>query len=212
MRETPKFIYFDLGNVLLTFDHCTARDQLSKLCDVPADKVWDALFANGLQDRYEQGAVTSQEVYESFCSETMPDGQGWPTSRSFHLANSDMFQLNVPVIAIVAHLQSAGYPLGILSNTCEEHWKHVSSGRFTVLERCFRTAVLSYEEKCSKPDPRIFQVATERVGVAPGEIFFMDDRRENVEGARAAGFDAVWYQSPQQLAGDLRGRGVRFNY
>ncbi len=210
-RTTPRFIYFDLGNVLLTFSHQTACAQLGELVGLPADRIWATLFASGLQNRYEQGALTSQEIYQQFCAACFDDPQEWPDPAAFHLANSDIFQLHTPVVPIVAHLESAGYPLGILSNTCEAHWDFVSRGRFTIIERLFQVAVLSYDLGVSKPDRKIYEVAIQRAGVAPGEVFFVDDRIENVEGARAAGLDAVQFTSPQQLAADLRGRGVRFN-
>ena len=211
-KDTPKFIYFDLGNVLLTFNHRVACQQVGKLVGLPADRIWDLIFASQLQSRYEQGAITSRDIYGQFCQQICDDHRAWPDYRAFHVANSDIFHLNVPVIAIVAHLQSAGYPLGILSNTCEAHWKHVANDRYTVLNRMFRVTVLSYEQRSSKPERKIYEDAVARAGVEPGEIFFVDDRPENVEGACQAGLDAVLFRGPQQLAADLRGRGVRFNY
>ena len=43
----------------------------------------------------------------------------------------------------------------------------------------------------AKPDPRIYRIAAERLGVEPGECLFVDDQPPFVEGARAAGMDAV---------------------
>jgi len=43
-------------------------------------------------------------------------------------------------------------------------------------------------------------------GVAAGEIFFTDDRAENVAGAIAAGFDAVLFTSVEALESELRSR------
>ena len=44
-----------------------------------------------------------------------------------------------------------------------------------------------------KPDRAIYDAAIERAGVAAHEVFFTDDRLENVEGARAVGIDAVQF-------------------
>ncbi len=70
-----------------------------------------------------------------------------------------MFQLNVPVIPIVAHLRAAGYRLGILSNTCEPHWEFVHGGRFAIIQKYFDPCILSYRVGASKPEQKIFQVA-----------------------------------------------------
>ena len=55
-------------------------------------------------------------------------------------------------------------------------------------------------------------LAARQAGVAPEEVFYTDDIPKNVEGARAAGFDAVLFTTAAQYAADLRARGVRFNY
>ena len=209
-EAAPKFIYFDLGNVLLTFDHRVAARQLAALVDAEPEQVWDFLFASGLQDRYELGAVTSQQLHEQFCARFA--GARRPSYESFHRANSDIFRLNVPVVPIVAQLASAGYRLGILSNTCEEHWKHVATGRYTILQVAFSQYVLSHEQRQAKPSAGIYQAAIARAGCEPGEIFFMDDRPENVAAARREGLDAIRFCSARQLAAELRLRQVRFNY
>jgi putative hydrolase of the HAD superfamily len=51
--------------------------------------------------------------------------------------------------------------------------------------------VYSHEVGLRKPDPRIYAVAAERLGVLPHEIVFLDDVEVNVEAARAAGWHAV---------------------
>ena len=113
---------------------------------------------------------------------------------------------------IIAQLNAAGYSMGLLSNTCEAHWQFISGGRFTALSNFFPLHVLSYEVKCSKPDDKIYALAAQQAGVEPGQIFYVDDREENVIGARDFGFDAVLFEGERQLAADLRLRGLRFNY
>ena len=48
-------------------------------------------------------------------------------------------------------------------------------------------------------------------GHAPGEIFFTDDRPENVDGARRAGLDATLFRGAQPLLRDLLDRQVALN-
>ena len=59
-----------------------------------------------------------------------------------------------------------------------------------------------------KPDSRIYEVAVEKAGVLPSEIFFTDDKPENVQAALAVGFDAVLFTTANQLLHDLAKRGV----
>ena len=203
-----KFIYFDLGNVLLFFDHRRAAEQMGRVAGISTDAVWRALAKDNTICRVESGEMTDREFYERFCDATGTR----PDFAELQRAGSDIFWLNWQIVPLVAQLDAAGYPLGILSNTSQSHWEFICGGQYGLLPGAFRTAVLSYEARSSKPDPGIYQAAIARAGVAPGEIFFMDDREENVAGARAAGLDAVLFTSVRQLAADLRARGVRWNY
>jgi len=48
-----------------------------------------------------------------------------------------------------------------------------------------------------KPDPRAYALGCEALGAAPGDVVFVDDQKRNVEGALAAGLDAVWFDITQ---------------
>jgi putative hydrolase of the HAD superfamily len=64
-------------------------------------------------------------------------------------------------------------------------------------------AIYSHEEGVRKPDPRIFALASDRIGFPPAEIVFLDDRRENIDAARACGFQAVLFTSTPQAIADI---------
>lgn len=53
--------------------------------------------------------------------------------------------------------------------------------------------VYSHEEGLTKPDPRIYRLACERLDVAPDEVVFLDDLRANVEAARALGMRGLLF-------------------
>jgi|1186.fasta_scaffold01512_6 epoxide hydrolase-like predicted phosphatase len=55
--------------------------------------------------------------------------------------------------------------------------------------------VYSHEVGLLKPDPRIFALAAERLGVLPEEVVFLDDVEANVDAARASGWHAVQHRS-----------------
>ncbi|MBI2900939.1 MAG: HAD family hydrolase [Planctomycetes bacterium] len=81
------------------------------------------------------------------------------------------------------------YRLGVISN---------SNGTVAgVLARLglaayFETVVDSHLEGVEKPDPRIFRIALERMGLAPAEAIYVGDIYHiDVVGARAAGMDAI---------------------
>lgn len=64
-------------------------------------------------------------------------------------------------------------------------------------------AIYTHEEGVHKPDPRIYTIASERIGFPPSEIVFLDDRPENIDTARASGFQAILFTSTTQAIADI---------
>jgi len=206
--RTPKFIYFDLGNVLLFFDHRLAARRLAALAKADEREVFDYVFAGDLNARCDGGLTSGPEFAAEFRERFRCEADDGAIFR----AASDIFRVNGPMKGIVGRLRDAGYRLGILSNTCDMHFDWFASGRYQPIPEAFDVIVLSYRLKLSKPDRAIYEHAARQAGVAPEDVFYTDDIQANVEGARAAGFDAVLFTSAAQYAEELRARGVRFNY
>lgn len=203
-----RFVYFDMGNVLLYFDHRQAARQMAEVAGVLPDRVWDAVFASDLNTRYDAGQLSTDEFFEEFCRLT----GSRPPRAELERAASAIFRVNVSIRPIIGHLSGAGYRVGLVSNTCPLHWEYVSRGRHRLLPELFDVVVLSYELRLLKPQPEFYAAATDRAGVRPEEIFFVDDLEENVVGARAFGWQAERYTTTAKLAADLRARGVVLSY
>ena len=203
----PKFLYFDLGKVLVNFSVERMLRQIGEVAGISADQVRGGLFNAELLRGHEIGRLSSRQFYEAFCAATGTR----PDFDRLILAAAEIFELNLPVLPIVAQLRQAGYPMGILSNTCETHWEYCWRHYQSVLEG-FRVCALSYKIGAVKPDAEIFLAAAKLADCQPEEIFFVDDIAGHVAGARAVGFDAVQFTSAESLANDLRQRGLRFNY
>jgi HAD superfamily hydrolase (TIGR01509 family) len=200
------FIYFDLGKVILDFDHDRGCRQVSSIADVSPEQVKKTIFDSGLQNQYETGLVTCDEFHATFCQET--------GSRLGKLdlltALSDIFEPNPGILPLIAQLTAVGFPIGILSNTCQAHWDLVYR-RYTILRQCFEPVILSFEINSMKPDSKIYERAIELAGCRVESCFFMDDKQDNVDGAKAVGIDALLYQSVPHLLEALVARGVSIN-
>lgn len=204
---TPKFFYFDLGNVVFHFSHRRAAEQMAEVAGIDADRVWQVVFDGGLQRRVELGEIDARQMYELFCQET----DTRPEFEALERAGSDIFDFNKPILPVIGQLDAAGHRLGILTNTCESHWNFLTSQRNGILPEAFDIFIRSYEVGVRKPDAKIYQVAADRAEVAPDEIFFVDDLKDNVEAARAAGFDAIQFTDTTALIRELVARQVPFN-
>lgn len=205
-----QFFYFDIGNVLLSFDHDRMIRQMAVVAGVsesamrsmilPADDETD------LQWALEAGGITEDAYYEHLCESLGVR----PPRKGLDFAASDIFEPIEATLRLVERMQQAGLRLGLLSNTNSVHWRFFLDGRYPVLTRGFEQTVSSFEARSMKPDAGIYQLAIKKAGVAPSEIFFVDDKKENVEGAIECGVDAVLFTGADDLEATLRERGVVF--
>lgn len=201
-----RFIYFDLGRVLLDFTHERGFAQIARLVGMEPEQVRRALVDTGLSDRYESGEVSTAEFHQAFCDLTDTSA----TLEALAMAWGDIFEIKPETVALAGNLKAAGHSLGILSNTCEAHWEHARK-KFRTLSLLFDHTITSYEVKSMKPESAIYDRAARQAGRAPDELFFVDDREENVAAARRLGWHARRFTSALQLAADLESLGIAFN-
>lgn len=202
------FLYFDLGNVLFFFSHERMALQIAQVLNADPELVRRALFADGLAERHETGEIDGHGLHAALCERF---GVTCDYDRFFQAA-SDIFWINASILPVVAYLSEAGYRLGVLSNINDMHWQFLLSKRAGLIPSVFDAVTLSYEVGAMKPAPAIYEAAAQNAGVSPQEIFYTDDVAGHVEGANAAGFDAVQYTGTPALVAELRKRGLEFNY
>ena len=66
------------------------------------------------------------------------------------------------------------------------------------LPRLFEEVVVSSEEGVAKPDPRIYQVLLDRLGVPAGDAIMIDDNLLNVEGAKAVNMQGIHFSTNEK--------------
>lgn len=109
-------------------------------------------------------------------------------------------------VAIVDELRGRGVPLYALSNWSDETFRLVRH-EFPFLE-WFDGVLLSGEIGITKPDRRIFDELVRRYELDAATTLFIDDNPPNVDGAIAAGLQAIRFESATTLREDLTGRGL----
>jgi 2-haloacid dehalogenase len=107
---------------------------------------------------------------------------------------------------LLDRLRRKGVPLYGLSNISAEKLPILVS-RCAFLER-FERIVVSAEIGVNKPDPRLFGYFLEQTGRRKEELLFIDDREENVDGARRAGWSALRFADAPALTEALSARGI----
>jgi putative hydrolase of the HAD superfamily len=74
--------------------------------------------------------------------------------------------------------------------------------------RHFPAQVYSCSAGARKPDPAIYRRAIRELGVPAGQVLYIDDEPKYVQAGRQAGVQAMLFEGPQKLRGELRRRGI----
>jgi epoxide hydrolase-like predicted phosphatase len=190
-------VLFDFGGVLTT----PVWDSFSAFCrDEGLDpEAVKKLFredpeALSLLRQLETGAISEQEFEGEF-------GRRLGLNDHERLIDS-MFAGMKPLdsmIAAVRELREAGLRTGLLSNS----WSTAHYDR-DLLGELFDGIVISGEVGLHKPQPQIFRLAAESVGTPPEACLFVDDLRENCEGAEAVGMRAIRHRDAPTTIEELR--------
>ncbi len=193
-------IFFDLGNVLIFFSHKKMCKQVAEYCGLELKQVDELLLGN--LDPYERGHLESQAVFDqvSALSKKKLDFD------ALMRAIGDIFEPNLPVIAIAQELKKRGHRLFLLSNTCDAHFSFAFS-QFPFLKD-FDGYVLSYEVGARKPEKKIYEKALEIAGCGNTQCFYTDDILAYIEGARSLEIDAEQYKTPEELIQHLKVRKI----
>ena len=102
------------------------------------------------------------------------------------------------MLAAVRGARRAGVRTGLISNSWgTSRYDHSSFAEL------FDAVVISGQVGMNKPDRAIFELGADRVGLAPSECVFVDDLRENCEGAEAAGMTAVLHRGAEGTVPEL---------
>ncbi len=110
----------------------------------------------------------------------------------------EMFDGAIPETeAAMEALALAGVPQFGLTNMWTGTWPFVQG--LSPAFRHLRATVVSAEEALLKPDPRIYAVACERVGLEPEDLLFIDDSAANIASAAALGFHVHRFEDPAHL-------------
>lgn len=155
--------------------------------------------------RFESSEVDLDEFDELFASESEAAGYRIPGREVIALLSGDLRPRMVSVLKQI----KARYRVACITN-------NVKGGRgpgmATSDERAsqmaevmalFDLVVESSVEGIRKPDPRIYQIACDRLGVAPERAVFLDDLGVNLKPARALGMQTIKVLNEQQAIEEL---------
>jgi putative hydrolase of the HAD superfamily len=207
---TINAVLFDYGMVLsgppdkMAWERMQAilKDGKARLEDGKAS-LTDAYWRH--RDAYDRGLLTAEAYWGKVASELGVALAGGDCAALIQADLDHWGQPNPETIGWASRLQRAGIRTGVLSNLGDAMEAGLAA-RFPWLQE-FAHRTYSHRLGIAKPDLAIYRHATEGLGVPAGEILFLDDREENVAGARAAGMQAIRYQGHPGFVAEMIERG-----
>ena len=209
MPPSPiEVIFFDLGNVILPFNHYQIAEKLSRLTQrkefQDPQKIFSYLFdfQEGIINDFDVGKVTPAIFFQSIKKHL-------DLSISFVEFTpiwNDIFTEDREVSRIILSLKGS-MRLGLLSNTDPLHFHYILS-KFPVM-RAFDKWILSYEVGFKKPAVEIFEKAIAWASVKPSKILFIDDMKTHVDVATSLGMQGIHFISADQFKDALYKKWVR---
>jgi len=199
---TPiRAVIFDLGRVLVQIN--PAKGLLGRLSGLgvkesTTEDVIMHLSKHDLFCRYSVGKLSPQEFYEAVC-QTLEIN---PTYDEFVEIWCSIFE-PMPLMPQLFDEVYAKLPVTILSDTDPLHWNYLLK-TYPFLQKVQKPA-LSFEVGEVKPSSAMYRAAVESVGVDAGSCLFIDDLQKNVDGAKAAGLQAILFTDPVKLRTILEG-------
>lgn len=192
-----KAIIFDLGNVVIDYDHMIATKKMSKIVGIPATALKDMLLERKNLNLFEKGNISEKEFWERIEKKLNMKIDG----KLFDGFWSSMFSSNRPMEKLVRSLKKH-HKLALLSNIGCSHKDYICK-RFKII-KAFDVMIFSNEVGARKPEREIYELALRKLGTKPEETLYFDDRADFVAAARKLGINAFQFKSISQLKKILR--------
>jgi len=196
MDNNIKFIIFDLGKVIVDFDHMRICTELSKQSPFESDQIYDIIFASGVETSFDKGLISPEKFYLKVKKEARLE----ININVFQEIWTKVFTLNPGIEDLLSSLKNR-YGLLCLSNTNSWHFEYCMQ-KFPAL-RFFDGFILSYEVGKTKPDSAIFEEAIKKADTQPDEYLYIDDVPEFVETANKLGINGIHFKTVKKLKKEL---------
>ena len=194
---TISAIIFDLGGVLLRTADFAPREKLASRLGMSRGELEQIIFAGESGDKAQRGEITSQQHWSNLATQ-------------FHYSDVKIYQLveeffatdeiDTNLLGFIRHLHKT-YKTGLLSNAFDD-LRQIITERWHFGD-AFDDMVISAEVGLVKPDPHIYHLAVEQLGVKAEQAVFVDDMQHNIDGAKRVGMLGIHFRNPQQMRHEL---------
>ncbi|XP_063641041.1 acyl-CoA dehydrogenase family member 10 isoform X13 [Pan troglodytes] len=203
--STYRAVIFDMGGVLIPSPGRVAAEWEVQN-RIPSGTILKALMEggeNGPWMRFMRAEITAEGFLREFgrlCSEMLKT-TSVPVDSFFSLLTSERVAKQFPVMTeAITQIRAKGLQTAVLSN----NFYLPNQKSFLPLDRKqFDVIVESCMEGICKPDPRIYKLCLERLGLQPSESIFLDDLGPNLKEAARLGIHTIKVNDPETAVKEL---------
>jgi epoxide hydrolase-like predicted phosphatase len=146
---------------------------------------------------FQTGTVTEQQFWMNMTKRLkapMPKTNSlWTEAfKAAYKPRQEMFSL-------ASRLRKAGCKTAILSNTEMPVVQIINKQKYDA----FDVTVLSCLEGIAKPGREIYDLTLDQLGIPAGQTLFIDDKQENIEGAKQAGLQTILFETIEKFKKDI---------
>jgi len=195
-------VIWDWGGVLMRTMDIRPRMAWERRLRLPPGTLANTFFGSQSWERAQRGESSLDDVWAEVADRLGISPTDLPALRRDFWAGD---HLDEELVGLIRELRRAGIRMALLSNHPTRLYRLLAGRGLMTL---FDTVVVSGEEGLTKPDPAIYRLTLDRLGVAPEEAVFVDDWRPNVEGARQLGMTGLYFQGALHLRRALADAGL----
>ena len=194
---TIRAVYFDFGGVIVRTEFQAPRQHLAERLGMEYESLIKVVFDSETAIQATMGQISEDEHWAAVMRRLhLPESDAQAIQDEFFAG--DIIDTNL--LDFMRGLRKK-VKVGLISNAWSGLRPYMISHKFA---DAFDSMIISAEAGVAKPGPDIYQIALEKLGVAPPESVFLDDFPENVAGARAIGMQAIHFIQPEQALKELK--------
>ena len=152
--------------------------------------------------KLEKGEITEPEFLDLLRDGLEPLLGHRPELHRFREVFFEALDPNQPMIDLMRECKRSGRRMALLTNNVQE-WEPLWRTMLPV-DEIFEAIVDSGWVGYRKPEPQIYEMTLERIGMQAEACLFVDDIETNCEAARELGFTTVHYREPDQAIAEVR--------
>ena len=147
----------------------------------------------------ERGEIAETEFHRRVAAH-LPEGFDLARLQALYFEH---IEPNPEMIEFVGEVRRRGVRTALLTNNVRE-WEARWRSKLPEIDELFEVVVDSAFVGMRKPEPAIYELTVERLGVSAEECVFVDDLEINCEAARELGMAAVRFADSAQAIAELR--------